>query len=186
MSEAGTASVAAPPKPYDGATQGYAASPTPDSTPLAYDVITGFAVGNDHLRLPASGVLTGTFDATATGVANLTIERASVGAYETFAGIKTSMSTNDTISFTYDSQSYTVTLSNGITNLQADIDAAAAVCAPAHGANHVAASFVGDDLVLTAVGDGVAGMGATDIMVKLAGVQVTDFTSIYTHSKYIF
>jgi len=46
------------------------------------------------------------------------------------------------------------------------------------GSNQDNARFVvGDDTYVVA-GDGVAGMSATDIMVKLGGIQVTDFTSL--------
>jgi len=224
----------------------YAAAGTvSDSSPFAFDTITGFAVGTDWLYVPTSWVLTGSFDATATGVANLTVS-CGAAAYETFAAV--TPATGNTISFTYAGTTYTATLSNGTTALQHDIEVASSWggCGPALGLNKVVASFNGSDLVLTSTdsyytltggllngsthatdhaastavtfggsaaatasvidkatalltamgtdqynatfvvgsdtyvveGDGVAGLGAADIMVKLAGIQVTEFAAI--------
>ena len=123
-----------------------------DSTLSATDVITGFSLGTDQLALPNTRLLSGMFDVAATGVANLTVN-SDTAANETFAAIKPGMTTGDTISFAYNGQSYTATLTHGYANLQADIDAAVGGCSTTLGSSHVAASFNGTDLVLTAAGN---------------------------------
>ena len=72
-------------------------------------------------------------------------------AYSTYAAIKTLISAGDTLVFTYNGTTFTVTATDIYTNLQADIDTT--LIAGAADAGSIVVSWAANDLILTCAGD---------------------------------
>jgi hypothetical protein len=131
-------------------TAGIDAVAASDSTPTAYDIITGFSLVDDTLDLPQTTLLTGTFDATATGVTDLTVASITNGLV-TFAGAAAA----------------TASVADKVTALLT-----------AMGTGTDSAVFVDGSDSYVVQGDGIAGVAEADILVKLVGVQVSDLSVI--------
>jgi hypothetical protein len=95
-----------------------------------------------------------------------------------YEGIKGYLSTGDTISFSYNDTIYTATLTDGIDNLQTDINAATGGDALTAGA--VTYEFDGTDLVLQASGENTLAAGGeftdVDIVKTSASIDVSAST----------
>jgi hypothetical protein len=131
-------------------TAGIDAVTASDSTPTAYDTITGFSLVDDTLDLPETTLLTGTFDATATGVTDLSVASIANGVV-TFGGTAAA----------------TATVADRV-----------AALLTAMGTGTHSAVFVDGSDSYVVQGDGIAGAAEADILVKLIGVQVSDLSAI--------